>query len=97
MANIYVDTDKIKLSGENIKKYASQYNQIVEDLFLAIKNLEMNGAWVGDGENSSVRKYIDLAMKEKEKYSDLAIAINNFGEAIITYAADINTVASDDI
>lgn len=97
MANIGIDTDKIKISGENIKKYASQYNRIVENMFSTIKNLEENGVWVGDNNNSSVKKYIETVSKEKTKYSDLALAINNLGDALINYADDINLISNETI
>lgn len=97
MSKIGVDTNLIKISGENIKKYASEYNQVVENIFSTIQNLELNGAWVGDGENSSVRKYIGIISKEKQNYTDFAISVNNLGNAIIGYAEDINSISNENV
>lgn len=97
MANIGIDTDKIKISGENIKKYASQYNKVVENMFSTIKKLEENEVWIGENNNSSVKKYIETVLKEKANYSDLALAINNLGDALINYAEDINLISNETV
>ena len=86
---INTDTNKIKLSGENLEKLANEYNQVIEKVFGELITLETNGKWVGENYNSGVCKYIENVKKEKEQYYNLALNLKNLGISLKDYATNL--------
>lgn len=97
MSKISIDTTKLKASGESIVSIAEEFNSIIEDIFTKLKSMDANGTWTGDSESSAVKKYIERISKEKEQYSNYAIAIRKLGNEIITYADKMNSVSNNKI
>ncbi len=97
MSKISIDTTQLKAAGENIVSIAEEFNSIIEDIFTKLKNMDNNGTWTGESENSAAKKYIERISKEKEQYSNYAIAISKLGNEIITYADKMNSVSNNKI
>lgn len=97
MSKISIDTTQLKAAGESIVSIAEEFNSIFEDIFTKLKNMDNNGTWTGESENSAAKKYIERISKEKEQYSNYAIAISKLGNEIITYANEINSVSNNKI
>lgn len=97
MSKISIDTTDLKASGENIVNIAEEFNSIIEDIFTKLKNMDANGTWTGDTESSSAKRYIERVSKEKEQYTNYAIAIKKLGNEIITYADKMNSVSNNQI
>ncbi len=97
MSKIVIDTTKLKTSGESIVSIAEEFNSIIEDIFTKLKTMDANGTWTGDAENSAAKRYIERVSKEKEQYTNYAIAIKNLGNEIITFADKMNTVSNNKI
>lgn len=97
MSKISIDTTQLKAAGGNIVSIAEEFNSIIEDIFTKLKNMDNNGTWTGESENSAAKKYIERISKEKEQYSNYAIAISKLGNEIITYADKMNSVSNNKI
>lgn len=97
MSKISIDTTQLKAAGESIVSIAEEFNSIFEDIFTKLKNMDNNGTWTGESENSAAKKYIERISKEKEQYFNYAIAISKLGNEIITYANEINSVSNNKI
>lgn len=92
-----IDTVKIEKAGENIKIIAKEYNKIIEEIFDKIKKLEESGAWIGEGDDASVKVFTNIVMQEKEPYSNYGINIYNLGQWLIDYSKNINTITDNKI
>lgn len=94
MANIDIDADKIKAAGENIKGLANEYNKVVEELYLKMKNIENDGLWAS-GPDGSSKRYIARVMMDKPAATSLAVSMNELGNKIVDYANSINNISGN--
>lgn len=94
---IKIDTVKIEQAGENIKTLANEYDKIIEEIYKKIQELESSGTWVGENDNSSVKVFTSLVMKEKSTYSNYGTNINRLGQWLVDYSKNITTITNNKI
>ncbi len=84
MAQIEIDSNKIKMSAENLKKQAKDLNEVINNMFYKFENLENSRTWIGDGNTSSVHMFMEKVSKDKEMYMNYANSINKLGDLLIS-------------
>lgn len=78
MANIECDTKKIKSCGEDIVALADDFENIVQNLFTHINNIDKGEeGWKGEDAD----KYITSVIKDKEIYLTLYNSLKKLGLA----------------
>jgi len=92
-----IDTTKIKVSAETIEKLADDYNQVIENVFAELINLETSGAWAGENYNSSIYRYLATVKKDKKDYNDLAFDIKKLGVVLKEYTANLEKTTNEKI
>ena len=79
MEDIYVDTIKLKETGENIVKLGNELNEELNFIFSRLTNLSKMDAWVG----IAVEDYIARANIEKQQYMQFKDAVIQMGKFLI--------------
>lgn len=93
MGKLGIDSEKIKLAGENIVKASEKLNTTFDEIFEKLCDVEDYDSWEG----ASVKKWISIVSSEKQQYFDYSVSVNNFGKQLIEYADSINSIASETI
>lgn len=93
MAKLNIDTDKVKIAGEDLIVIASDYNKIMTELYNKITLIEQNGIWISESENGAARKFINSALRDRTPALALGSDIKNLGNKIISYANNINNIS----
>lgn len=90
MAIIEMDTDKLKVEGDNLKTISKDYLTLLSEMYEELRNLVTSGAWKSSSDTGSANVYLQKVMKEKPNMLSLASSIRTLGENIISYADKIN-------
>lgn len=87
MANIDIDTEKFKNYGEDVKKYANEFNVLINNLFKRIQEVPTKtGEWLG----TSSDKFAAYSVAEQKLYNEFAERLYNFGNLMVKYAGKID-------
>lgn len=87
MANIKVDTKRLKSDGKRIVELSKQYKVLIDDLFEKINNTVRNN-WSGV---SSINYQNNLRI-EKEFFLKFQTHINCYGTELINHANSIENI-----
>ena len=93
MAKLAIDTQKLKIEGDNLKELSSNYKQIIDDIIELINNLSKSNAWIVEKENGSIKIYAPKVMKYLISMQNLSKNIDNLGDAIIEYSDNLNNIS----
>lgn len=92
MANLYVDTIKLKESGNEIIKLSNEFNSNVNDLFdRLVKIPTVSLEWVGE----SALEFSRIANVEKIDYINLKNNLYNYGKFLIDTAEEIESAMQE--
>lgn len=89
MANITVNLKDLDTLAKRMDNLVNEYNNVIDDLFYKINNLETNGAWIG----TEAEKYISRILvekKENEIYKNFGLDMKNFVDRIDDINHNIN-------
>ena len=89
MANITVNLKELDTLAKRMNNLVNEYNNVIDDLFYKINNLENSGAWVG----TEAEKYISRILvekKENEIYKNFGLNMKNFVDRIDDINHNIN-------
>lgn len=89
MANLSMDTVKIKLAGEELKKISVEYSNIINEMYEKINNIPNSGIWKSDSDKGSASRFINSTKKDKTSSLDLANSMKSLGSKIVDYATTI--------
>ncbi len=93
MAKLDVDTDKIRVAGEDINVIANDYVRIINDMFNKISSIEQSGIWTSESSSGAAKKYISNVLKDRESFLALGTDMKNLGNKVISYANNINVIS----
>ena len=89
MANITVNLKDLDTLAKRMDNLVNEYNNVIDDLFYKINNLETSGAWIG----TEAEKYISRILvekKENEIYKNFGLDMKNFVDRIDDINHNIN-------
>lgn len=89
MANITVNLKDLDTLAKRMDNLVNEYNNVIDDLFYKINNLETSGAWIG----TEAEKYISRILvekKENEIYINFGLDMKNFVDRIDDINHNIN-------
>ena len=83
MANLIVDTKKLKESGEDIIRLTREMNEEINSLFSRISNMNtITREWIG----SASAEFIKRSNIEKIQYIKFINSLNKYGQFLIEAA-----------
>ena len=86
MANLNVDTTKLREAGNEIIKLSNEFNSNVNDLFdRLVKMPIVSNEWVGE----SAQEFSRIANVEKIDYMNLRKSLYSYGKFLVDTAEDI--------
>lgn len=87
MANIDLDTDKIRSNGNDIMKLSIELNDVFVELFNRINNMPIKTAeWTGP----AARAFAEKVNAEKIQYFELKETLYKFGNILVNSADDFD-------
>ena len=97
MAQLSIDTTKIKLAGEELKKISTDYTNLITEMYEKINNLPESGIWQSDSEKGSVKVFINAVQNDKTSSLNLGSTMNKLGSEIVSYAESVENVSQSTI
>lgn len=97
MALLSIDTTKIKLAGEELKKISTDYTNLITDMYEKINSLPESEIWQSDSEKGSVKVFINAVQKDKTSSLNLGSTMNKLGSEIVSYAESAENVSQSTI
>lgn len=83
MAEIYVDTEKMRNCGNTILELVEEFKKTLDATFTRIENVPTNTKeWIGD----SSKLFAELANKDKIQYYGYATSLYKYGKYLIDCA-----------
>ena len=83
MSEIYVETKKMRESGNEIINLVEEFKAILDAMFTRIENVPLNTKeWVGD----SATLFASLANKDKVQYYNYATSLYKYGKYLVDCA-----------
>lgn len=95
MSKVSMDTNKLKIAGEDLQKIAKDYSTILDELYNKISNLSSDGVWSSDSKDGRVFQFIDKVTKNKPSAKNLANNMNTLGVKLVDYATGMQKIADD--
>lgn len=86
---IYADSNKIKTTGEKIKKLSQEINDLTSDLYHELESIMTTGAWQGVSANS----YFAKIQNDPQDLYYVSNTINNYGEVLVSSANCLDNLA----
>lgn len=97
MSKYTIDTDKVKETGEEIKKISADYNVIVNELYSKIDNMGNNGIWESESLEGMAAQFTNIVNKDKEKTVGLATSLNSLGDKVVDYSSSLSGCSDNKI
>lgn len=83
MAEIYVDTEKMRNCGNTILDLVEEFKQTLDAIFTRLENVPTHTKeWIGD----SSTLFVELAKKDKVEYYAYANSLYKYGKYLIDCA-----------
>lgn len=95
MAKVEIDTEKVKSTGEDMKKIANEYNKLIEEMYKKIAELPNTNIWTSETDKGSAMKFTKKAMNDKEKTLDVGNNLSKIGDEIIGFADSLNNISEN--
>ena len=87
MANIKVDTKKIKNAGNDIKDLSYEFINLINSFYSRINKIPTaTHEWVGDESLT----YVKMCMSEKENYLRFADSLKSLGNNLVDFSDKID-------
>ena len=96
MAKLEMDTDKLRIEGENLKGLARDYNILLNEMYDKIKNIT-NSAWTSENESGAASTFVNKVLSEKSNMLSLGSSMHNLGNKVIQYASNIRDSADNNL
>lgn len=90
-----IDTDKLKVAGEEIKKISSEYNTLVNELYSKLSNMESDGVWVSDSDKGMASQFTNIVNKDKQAIVSIATDLDSLGSKIVDYSNSLNNCSGN--
>ena len=82
MANIDIDTAKIRDAGNNINKAVADYNASIDQIFNLVNKVEADGVWTG----KRAKEYRNVILPEKKIYNSFGRNLKSLGDKLLAAA-----------
>jgi len=95
MAKLTIETEKVKEVGEDLKVIANDYTNLVQGMYEKLVKISDNGLWVSEGDNGSVKVFIEEMIRNRGQAEILGTNISDLGSKISEYATNVDHVSDD--
>ena len=95
MAN-KINTEKLKLVGEDFKKIATQYQTELDSIYGKLKNIGLE-TWTSTSETGSAKKFITKIEKDKEKFEKLTNQMRSYGDTLISLSNELKNITEKEM
>lgn len=87
MANIEINTTKLRECGQDTVRLATEYVEIINDLFQRMYQVPtVTEEWVG----TSSTNYANLVIQDKDQYIQYGNMLKKYGNSLINYADSVD-------
>lgn len=97
MAKLSMNTDKLILDGEELKKLANEFNGIIDKTYNNLIKVTENKVIASESSNGIANVFIKTAEYDKKNVSKVGTNMYQLGEKITNYANDIKSTSNDTI
>lgn len=94
MSHLNANADIIITAGTELKEVAKGYNDIINDLYPRLENIQNDGVWISGTEQGSANVFLRAVAKDKPNAQAFGTKIDATGDGLIQYGKDLNTTAS---
>ncbi len=93
MADMSVDTYRVRECGNNITELTKEYQTTIESLFNRLEKVSENDEWYG----KSASKFIEICRKNKADYVALGKELQKYGNILKQGANDLEIASNKNI
>ena len=97
MAKLEIETENIKVTAEEIKKIASDYVKIIEEMYKKISNIPETNMWTSESDKGSAKKFVEIVMKDKDKTLEIGNNLSKVGEELISFSESLKNNSDNTI
>ena len=94
MAHLNANADIIISAGIEVKDVAKELNNIMNDFYPRLENVQNDNVWVSGSDQGSASTFLRAVAKDKPKAQALPKNIDATGESLIQFGKDLNVTAS---
>ena len=92
MANISVDTDILKESGNNILKLTKEYDYFINEIFSKLEKINDDHIWSGN----SASVFVEKVKKDRKDFVELGKSFSEYGKNIVDLSNDLDGLISSE-
>lgn len=97
MEKLIMDTDKMKVQGEELLSVANDLSVLMNDMYPKLLKVNENNIWSSESAKGSAQQFISSVSKDRVNNYNLCKNIHKVGKEVVQYAESIASSSDGNI